>query len=130
MASDSLPTPPSATPTPASAASGSQSADATAAAGASPAAPAAAPPTPAEALESLLQQITTSNSPPTLAGALRAAVGTPEAREAALAGLTSTGADPLEALDAAQHTLGVLFILCVNFWLSLLSHFDFRSARI
>ncbi|KAI0253004.1 hypothetical protein BJV78DRAFT_1123777 [Lactifluus subvellereus] len=113
MASDSLPTPPSATPTPASAPSGSQPADAaTAAGGASPApATVAPPPTPAEVLEGLLQQITTSNSPPALAGTLRVAVGTPEAREAALAGLTSTGADPLEALDPAQHTIGVLFIL-------------------
>lgn len=126
MASDSLPTPPaSLTPTPvaaaAAAASGSQSADvptpavgqpvspttATAATGTQPAAPQA------ETLESLLQQIVASNSPPALVGTLRNAVGTPEAREELLAGTMSAGADPLEALDVAQHTIGALFILYV-----------------
>lgn len=121
MASDSLPTPPaSITPTPAAAtaASGSQTADAPSAAavGGLPVPPAPttgtqAAPTPAEMLESLLQQIVTSNSPPALAGTLRNAVGTHEAREEVLAGTTSAGADPLEALDVAQHTIGALFIL-------------------
>ena len=121
MASDSLPTPPpSITPTPAATASGSQAADAPSAPAAGvPVPPAAAtgtqaaPPTQAEMLESLLQQIVTSNSPAALAGTLRNVVGTPEAREEVLAGTTSTGADPLEALDVVQHSIGALFILYV-----------------
>src|SRR6266702_1207873 len=124
MASDSLPTPPSPTATPAAtAASGSQStadapspaaglpvppATAAAAAGAPP-----APPTLAEMLESLLQQIVASNSPSALAATLRNAVGTREAREEVLMSMTSTGADPLEALDVVQHTIGALYILYV-----------------
>jgi hypothetical protein len=127
MASDSLPTPPaSVTPTPAAAAaaaSGSQSADApsavvapataTTAAGVQPAM------TQAEMLESLMQQIVASNSPPALVGTLRNAVSTPEAREEVLAGTTSTGADPLEAIDVVQHTVGALFILYrrFSFWI-------------
>lgn len=125
MASDSLPTPPSATLTPtpaAAAASGSQSAtDAltpatglppvpTATAAATAGAP-TAPPTLAETLEGLLQQIVASNSPSALAGTLRNAVGTSEAREEVLVSTTSTGADPLETLDVAQHTIGALYIL-------------------
>jgi hypothetical protein len=130
MASDSLPTPPaSVTPTPAAAAaaSGSQTTDApSAAVGALPVPPTAAAgtqpaPTQAEMLESLLQQIVTSNSPPALASTLRNAVGTAEAREEVLAGLTSAGADPLEALDVAQHTIGALFILYVDPSVSLTS---------
>ena len=122
MASDSLPTPPpSITPTPAATASSSQAADAPSAPAVGvPAPPAAAatgtqaaPPTQAEMLESLLQQIVTSNSPAALAGTLRNVVGTPEAREEVLAGTTSTGADPLEALDVVQHSIGALFILYV-----------------
>lgn len=114
MASDSLPTPPSVTPTPAAAAaaaSSSQPADppspALAAPGAQPAL------TQAEMLESLLQQILASNSPSALAGTLRNAMGTSEAREEGLANTTSAGADPLEALDVVQHTVGALFILYV-----------------
>jgi COP9 signalosome complex subunit 3 len=68
-------------------------------------------PTQAETLESLLQQIVASSNPSALAGTLRNAVGTPEAREEVLASTMSAGADPLEALDAAQHTIGALFIL-------------------
>ena len=126
MASDSLPTPPpSLTPTPAAAAaaaaSGSQSADVPSPAVGQPVPPATATaatstqPAPAhpETLESLLQQIVASNSPPALVATLRNAVGTPEAREELLAGTTSAGADPLEALDVAQHTIGALFILYV-----------------
>lgn len=122
MASDSLPTPPaSVTPTPAAAtaASGSQSADApsavvapttatTAVGGAQPAM------TQAEILENLVQQIVASNSPPALVATLRNAVSTPEAREEVLAGMTSTGAEPLEAIDVVQHTVGALFILYVR----------------
>ncbi|KAH9059563.1 hypothetical protein EDB87DRAFT_1621629 [Lactarius vividus] len=126
MASDSLPTPPSATLTPTlppvAAASGSQSAtDApTLATGLPPVPPAAAaaaagaptaPPTHAESLEGLLQQIVASNSPSALAATLRNAAGSPEAREEVLVSTTSTGADPLEALDVAQHTIGALYIL-------------------
>lgn len=44
----------------------------------------------------------------------------PEAREAVFVSTTSADADPLETLDAAQHTIGVLFILCVSHPLSLL----------
>ena len=120
MASDSLPTPPpSITPTPAATASGSQTADAPPAVAAGvPVPPAAATgpqaaPTQAEMLESLLQQIVASNSPSALVGTLRNAVGTPEAREEVLAGTTSTGADPLDALDVVQHSIGALFILYV-----------------
>lgn len=130
MASDSLPTPPSGhTPTPAAAtaaaaASGSQSAadapslpvpvpPATATAATATGAP-PAPPTLAETLESLLQQIVASNSPSALVATLRNAVGTSEAREEVLVSTTSTGADPLEALDVAQHTIGALFILYVG----------------
>ncbi|KAI9444144.1 hypothetical protein H4582DRAFT_1065366 [Lactarius indigo] len=125
MASDSLPTPPSATLTPTTAAaSGSQSAaDAptpttglplvppAAAAAAAAADAQTVPPTHAEILEGLLQQIVASNSPSALAGTLRIAVGTPEAREEVLVSTTTTGADPLEALDVAQHTIGALYIL-------------------
>ncbi|KAH9038519.1 hypothetical protein EDB85DRAFT_1932770 [Lactarius pseudohatsudake] len=125
MASDSLPTPPSATLTPtpaAAAASSSQSAtDALTPAAGLPPVPTAtaaatagtptAPLTHAETLEGLLQQIVASNSPSALAGTLRNAVGTPEAREEVLVSTTSTGADPLEALDVAQHTIGALYIL-------------------
>ncbi|KAH9166523.1 hypothetical protein EDB89DRAFT_2003307 [Lactarius sanguifluus] len=126
MASDSLPTPPSATLTPtpaaAAAASGSQSTtDALTPATGLPPVPTTttaatvgaptAPPTHAETLEGLLQQIVASNSPSALAGTLRNAVGTPEAREEVLVSTTSAGADPLEALDVAQHTIGALYIL-------------------
>ncbi|KAF8267165.1 hypothetical protein EI94DRAFT_1582498 [Lactarius quietus] len=62
-------------------------------------------------LESLLQQIMASNSLSALAGTLRNAVGTAEAREEVFVSMTSTGADPLEALDVVQHTIGALFIL-------------------
>ncbi len=118
MASDSLPTPPSLTPTPAAAASsGSQQpADASSPATGQPVPPtttAAGPPTPAEMLESLLQQIVASSSPPALAGTLRNAMATPEAREEILISTTTTGADPLEALDPAQHTIGALYVLYV-----------------
>jgi hypothetical protein len=119
MASDSLPTPPSVTPTPAAAASGSQSTDAPSPAAGLLVPPATAAagvqhaPTQAETLESLLQQIVASSNPSALAGTLRNAVGTPEAREEVLASTMSAGADPLEALDAAQHTIGALFILYV-----------------
>ena len=155
MASDSLPTPPpSITPTPAATASGSQAADAPSAPAAGvPVPPAAAtgtpaaPPTQAEMLESLLQQIVTSNSPAALAGTLRNVVGTPEAREEVLAGTTSTGADPLEALDVVQHSIGALFILyvcplstpplsvartCVDFWTAVINtkRTCCRSARL
>lgn len=119
MASDSLPTP-SLTPTPvAAAASGSQPADAPSPTTAGPPVPPSATaaagaqsaPTHGEMLESLLQQIAASNNPSALVGTLRNAVGTPEAREEVLASTTSVGADPLEALDVPQHTIGALFVL-------------------
>ncbi|KAI0000680.1 hypothetical protein BJV74DRAFT_766655 [Russula compacta] len=62
-------------------------------------------------LETLLQQIVSSNGGPALAGTLLNSLNTAEAREVVLASTTPAGADPLEALDAAQHTIGVLFIL-------------------
>lgn len=126
MASDSLPTPPSVTPTPATAAaaaaaSGSQAADAPSPAAVPPATAAAAAgaqpapaPTQAELLENLLQQIVASDNPTALLSTLRNAVGTPETREELLVGTTSAGADPLEALNVTQHTLGALFILYVR----------------
>ncbi|KAH9974716.1 hypothetical protein BGW80DRAFT_1302245 [Lactifluus volemus] len=67
--------------------------------------------TPPEALEGLLQQILASNSAPALAGTLRITVVTPEEREVILASVTTTGTDPLDALDTTQHTIGILFIL-------------------
>jgi hypothetical protein len=56
-----------------------------------------------------------SNNEAILAGTLLNSLGTPETRESVLASLTSAGTD---ALDAARHTLGVLFILCVVLLLS------------
>ena len=73
------------------------------------------PPTPAEMLETVLQQIASSNSGPALVNALLNFLPNPEARENVFASTTSAGADPLEALDVAQHTIGILFILCVFF---------------
>jgi hypothetical protein len=61
----------------------------------------------------VLQQIVSSNSGTALASALLNFLPTPEARDAVLVSTTTAGADPLEALDAAQHTIGILFILCV-----------------
>ncbi|KAI0263007.1 hypothetical protein BC834DRAFT_888631 [Gloeopeniophorella convolvens] len=107
MASDSLPTPPPATAPP----SASPSASGSAPSAADPApAPAAAQPTPAETLAGLVQQIAASNSPLALVATLRGCAATSEAREAILASTTPAG-DPLDVLDAAQHTAGVLFLL-------------------
>jgi hypothetical protein len=72
-----------------------------------------AQPSPAEAIEALLQQILASNNEAALAGTLLNSLGTPDTRESILSSLTPTGADPLEVLDAAQHTIGGLFILYV-----------------
>ncbi|KAI0305215.1 hypothetical protein B0F90DRAFT_1702545 [Multifurca ochricompacta] len=104
MASDSLPTPPSATPTPTSAASAAGRGGGTATA-------TVAQPTPTETLDGLLEQITTSNSLPALASTLRNFAGVPEARDVVLTSPTSAGADPLDSLDVGQHTIGILFIL-------------------
>ena len=71
------------------------------------------PPTPAEILEMVLQQIVSSNGGPALANALLNFLPNAEAREIVFASRTPEGADPLEALDMAQHTIGILFILCV-----------------
>ena len=124
-----LPTPPSASASAsastsgAGAASGSQTTDSVAAAAPNATvqqtAPAAqqqqqqAQPSPAEAIEVLLQQILASNNEATLAGTLLNSLGTPDTRESILSSLMPSGADPLEALEAAQHTIGSLFILCV-----------------
>ena len=129
-----LPTPPSAsasasaTPAPApaaaAAASASQTTDPAAAAPTAPGQPAPAAaqqqqqqqqqqPSPAEVMELLLQQIVVSNNEAALATTLLNSLGTPDARESILASVTPAGEDPLDALDAARHTIGVLFILCV-----------------
>jgi hypothetical protein len=130
-----LPTPPSAsasaTPAPAPTATAAASASASASQTTDPVAAAAAPaaagqptpaaqqqqqqqqPSPAEAIETLLQQIVASNNEAELATTLLNSLGTPETRESILASVTPSGADPLDALDAARHTIGVLFILCV-----------------
>ena len=124
-ADDPLPTPPSSSASGAAAASGSQTTDP----GAAPSptattgqqtAPAAqqqqqqqAQPSPAEAIEALLQQILASNNEAALAGTLLNSLGSPDTRESILSSLTPAGTDPLEALEAAQHTIGSLFILCV-----------------
>ena len=71
------------------------------------------PPTPAEILETVLQQVVSSNGGPALANALLNFLPNAEAREIVFASRTPEGADPLEALDMAQHTIGILFILCV-----------------
>lgn len=123
---DPLPTPPSSSASGAAAASGSQTTDSVAAPSPSATtgqqtAPAAqqqqqqqqAQPSPAEAIEALLQQILTSNNEATLAGTLLNSLGTLDRRESILSSLTPAGTDPLEALEAAQHTIGSLFILCV-----------------
>jgi hypothetical protein len=60
-----------------------------------------------------LGQIVASNSAVSLASTLLNFLPSPEARETVFVSTTDAGADPLEALDAAQHTIGVLFILCV-----------------
>jgi hypothetical protein len=126
-----LPTPlASASATPSSgsaaaAASASQTTDpaaaATAAGQPAPGAQQQQQPSPAEAIEILVQQILASNNDAALAGTLLNSLGTPESRESILASATPAGADPLDALDAARHTIGVLFILCVLLFLSLLS---------
>ena len=131
---DPLPTPPSSSASGAAAASGSQTTDSVAAPSPSATtgqqtAPAAqqqqqqqqAQPSPAEAIEALLQQILTSNNEATLAGTLLNSLGTLDRRESILSSLTPAGTDPLEALEAAQHTIGSLFILCVLVSSSLLS---------
>lgn len=146
-----LPTPPSAsasasaTPAPApaaaAAASASQTTDpAAAAAPTAPGQPAPATaqqqqqqqqPSPAEVMELLLQQIVVSNNEAALATTLLNSLGTPDARESILASVTPAGEDPLDALDAARHTIGVLFILCVVVF-SILPFFHplfSRSAR-
>ena len=79
-------------------------------------------PSPAEVMELLLQQIVVSNNEAALATTLLNSLGTPDARESILASVTPAGEDPLDALDAARHTIGVLFILCVVVF-SFLSHF-------
>lgn len=70
-----------------------------------------AQPSPAEAIEALLQQILESNNEAALAGTLLNSLGTPDTRESILSSLTPVGDDPLEALEAARHTIGSLFIL-------------------
>jgi hypothetical protein len=77
------------------------------------------PPTPAETLTTLLGQIAASNSAASLASTLLNFLPSPEARETVFVSMTDAGADPLEALDAAQHTIGVLFVLCVSHPLSI-----------
>ncbi|KAH9983462.1 hypothetical protein BJV77DRAFT_954278 [Russula vinacea] len=62
-------------------------------------------------MELLLQQIVVSNNEAALATTLLNSLGTPDARESILASVTPAGEDPLDALDAARHTIGVLFIL-------------------
>ena len=127
-----LPTPPSAStsatpvsaPASATAASASQTTDPAVAAPTAPGQPASAAqqqqqqqqqqqPSPAEVIELLLQQIVASNNEAALATTLLNSLGTPDARESILASVTPAGEDPLDALDAARHTIGVLFILCV-----------------
>ena len=128
-ANNPLPTPSaSASATPSSgsaataAASASQTTDPAAAAAAAgqpaPGAQQQQQPSPAEAIEILVQQILASNNDAALAGTLLNSLGTPEARESILASVTPAGADPLDALDAARHTIGILFILCVLLFLS------------
>jgi len=77
------------------------------------------PPRPAETLTTLLGQIVASNSAVSVASTLLNFLPSPEARETVFVSTTDAGADPLEALDAAQHTIGVLFILCVSHPLSI-----------
>ena len=128
-ANNPLPTPSaSASATPSSgsaataAASASQTTDPAAAAAAAgqpaPGAQQQQQPSPAEAIEILVQQILASNNDAALAGTLLNSLGTPEVRESVLASATPAGADPLDALDAARHTIGILFILCVLLFLS------------
>lgn len=87
-----------------------------------------AQPSSAEVIEALLQQILASNNEATLAGTLLNSLGIPDSRESILSSLTPTGADPLEALDPAQHTIGSLFILCVL--VSLLYCFHSHSPAV
>ncbi|KAG7088667.1 hypothetical protein E1B28_012639 [Marasmius oreades] len=61
-------------------------------------------------VDSLVNQITTTNSIATLHTTLRGALR-PDIREAALGGALSSGADPLNLLDLRTDTLGVLYIL-------------------
>jgi hypothetical protein len=133
---DPLPTPPSSSASGAATASGSQTTDSVAAA-----APTAtgeqttpeaqqqqqqqqqqqAPPSPAEAIEAVLQQILASDNEAALAGTLLNSLGSSDTRESTLSSLTSAGADPLEPLEAARHTVGSLFIMYVLVFSLLLS---------
>lgn len=61
-------------------------------------------------LDTILNQITTSNSSAALAHTLRNAIPK-EARETILSSMLSGGQDPLSVLDVRQNTLGVLWIL-------------------
>jgi hypothetical protein len=138
-----LPTPPSAStsatpvsaPASATAASASQTTDPAVAAPTAPGQPASAAqqqqqqqqPSPAEVIELLLQQIVASNNEAALATTLLNSLGTPDARESILASVTPAGEDPLDALDAARHTIGVLFILCVVVFSFFSLMFLFRS---
>jgi hypothetical protein len=122
-----LPTPPSASASTSGAAAGSGSQTTDSVAAGTPNAtgqqtvPAAqqqqqqqqAQPSPAEAIEALVQQILASNNEAALASTLNA-LGTSDTRESILSSLTPAGEDPLDALEAARHTIGSLFILCVS----------------
>ena len=62
-------------------------------------------------LDSIIQQITTSNNIRTLDQTLRNSLPK-EARETILASMLPGGQDPLAILDPRVNTLGFLYILC------------------
>ncbi|KAF9457673.1 hypothetical protein BDZ94DRAFT_1338265 [Collybia nuda] len=65
-------------------------------------------------LDTILNQITTTNSPVALNHTLRNSIPK-EARETILSSLLSGGQDPLSVLDMRENTLGALFILSARF---------------
>ncbi|KAG5649762.1 hypothetical protein H0H81_002140 [Sphagnurus paluster] len=70
-------------------------------------------PNPTESLDSILQQITTSNNAAALNHTLRNALPK-ESRDTILASVLGSGQDPLCVLDVRQNTLGVLYILAAR----------------
>ncbi|KAF5383247.1 hypothetical protein D9615_004842 [Tricholomella constricta] len=66
-----------------------------------------------ESLDSILTQITTSNSPGALNHTLRNALPK-ESRDTILASALASGQDPLSVLDVRENTLGVLYILAAR----------------
>lgn len=71
---------------------------------------------PSESLDTILNQITTTNNVAALNSSLRSHLSK-ESRDTILASTLSGGQDPLTVLDMRENTLGVLWILSGPAWL-------------